>query len=141
MLKRILRLSPAQRRLGLELAGSWALAKAGLCFLSPKRLISRREIPPRPESDASRAALSQTLRGAEAFFRDWPFKASCLERSLALLWMLRRRGYPVRLKIGLSKKSSGLEAHAWLELGGVVLNDEPGIACRYAASLSPGETV
>jgi hypothetical protein len=52
------------------------------------------------------------------------FQPTCLERSLALWWMLRRRGIDAELRIGARKDRANFEAHAWLELNGTILNDE-----------------
>lgn len=58
----------------------------------------------------------------------------CLTRSLALGWMLRRRGADVKLRIGV-KKGAGdnlvVEAHAWLEWQGQVVDDPGGQVASY----------
>jgi hypothetical protein len=57
---------------------------------------------------------------------------TCLTRALAAGWMLRRRGQPARVVIGVAMASGTLEAHAWLELGGtVIIGGEAGVD-RYA---------
>lgn len=61
-----------------------------------------------------------------------PGGASCLVRSLALLALLRRRGIAAELRIGVGRTTPGLEAHAWVESGGVPLNDTADVAARYA---------
>ena len=43
---------------------------------------------------------------------------TCLAQSLALRWMLNRRGIASELKIGATKVSSALRVHAWLEISG-----------------------
>jgi hypothetical protein len=44
--------------------------------------------------------------------------STCLSRALTAQVLLRRRGHPARLRIGVSKDSAQrLEAHAWLESG------------------------
>jgi Transglutaminase-like superfamily len=48
-----------------------------------------------------------------------------------LLWLLNRRGIPARLRIGVRKEEGELEAHAWIESGGVVLNDTADVSERY----------
>jgi hypothetical protein len=58
---------------------------------------------------------------------------TCLHRSMALWWMLRRRGLDTRLMMGVRKGDAGLEAHAWVNHAGVVLNDEPDVEHRYEA--------
>lgn len=71
--------------------------------------------------EARRAARTMGMAGRHLFF-----KPTCLERSLALWWMLRRRGIETELRIGARKDRGNLEAHAWLELNGAVLNDDGG---------------
>ena len=50
--------------------------------------------------------------------RHLPFQPNCLEQSLALWWLLRRRGIPADLRIGVRKDAANFEAHAWVEAGG-----------------------
>jgi Transglutaminase-like superfamily len=57
--------------------------------------------------------------------RHLPFSTNCLEQSLALWWLLKRRGIPADLRIGVRKNAGSFEAHAWVEANGTVLN-EPG---------------
>jgi len=49
---------------------------------------------------------------------------ACLERALALWWLLRWRHFPAELRIGARRQDGRFEAHAWIELDGVVLNDK-----------------
>ena len=50
-------------------------------------------------------------------------RTNCLEQSLVLCWLLRRRGIAADLRIGARKDSDRFEAHAWVELNSQVLND------------------
>ena len=52
---------------------------------------------------------------------------TCLPQALAGYVLCRRRGYPVRLRLGVLRRTEGeLLAHAWLEYrGDVVLGDLP----------------
>ncbi len=43
---------------------------------------------------------------------------TCLAQSLALRWMLNRRGISSQLRIGAAKVSGTFHAHAWLEMDG-----------------------
>lgn len=52
-------------------------------------------------------------------------RARCLHRSLALLCWLRRQRLPGELRIGVRKEGILLEAHAWVLVGGEVVNDQP----------------
>jgi hypothetical protein len=38
----------------------------------------------------------------------------CLEKALAGRWMLRRRGIPSTMYVGMAKRDGGFIAHAWL---------------------------
>jgi hypothetical protein len=59
----------------------------------------------------------------EAVTRHLPWQASCLEKSLVLWWQLGRSGIAAEMRIGARKEAGRFEAHAWVELGNVVLND------------------
>ncbi len=50
---------------------------------------------------------------------------TCLSRSLVLQWLLRMRGIPSQLRIGVRLSDGTLTAHAWVECGGEVINDTP----------------
>jgi Transglutaminase-like superfamily len=58
---------------------------------------------------------------------------TCLEESLALWWLLGRRGIASQLRIGIKKQSPKFEAHAWVELGGAPLNEPETPHQHYAA--------
>ncbi len=54
-------------------------------------------------------------------------KATCLVQAMALDDLLYRQGYSANLQIGVTKGEKGeLQAHAWVESGGRVINDGPG---------------
>lgn len=61
-----------------------------------------------------------------------PLGANCLGESLTLAVLLQRFDYPASLRIGARRARGGLEAHAWVELDGVPLNDRPDIASDYS---------
>lgn len=60
-------------------------------------------------------------------------RPTCLVRSLTLWWLLRRRGIESGLRIGVRMREGKMEAHAWVERAGRVLNDAPDIGKQYAA--------
>ncbi|MGB9242012.1 MAG: lasso peptide biosynthesis B2 protein [Candidatus Acidiferrales bacterium] len=49
-------------------------------------------------------------------------RTSCLEQSLVLCRMLRRRGLNADLRIGARKEANRFEAHAWVEVEGNVVD-------------------
>ncbi|MDX2039980.1 MAG: lasso peptide biosynthesis B2 protein [Acidobacteriota bacterium] len=70
------------------------------------------------------------------------FAANCLPQSLVLWWMLRGEGIEVELRIGVRKERQTMEAHAWVELFGQVLNDRADVERRFApfeAAILPPE--
>lgn len=54
-------------------------------------------------------------------------KTNCLEQSLVILFLLRKRGAPTNLRFGGRKDEGRFEAHAWVEWEGVVLNEDSAI--------------
>jgi hypothetical protein len=80
-----------------------------------------------PLPQARRAARLVAVAAAEG-----PYHANCLERSLTLWWLLRRRGVACQLRIGVRKQADRLEAHAWVELDGAILNDGEGIHRHFS---------
>ena len=53
-----------------------------------------------------------------------PLAANCLPRSLTLWWLMRRRSIPGELRIGVRQEAGQLEAHAWVELDGLAIDDD-----------------
>lgn len=60
-----------------------------------------------------------------------PIAHNCMHRSLALQRMLVRRGVAVKLCVGIGRKPNLFPGHAWLEAGGVVVNDDAEVVARY----------
>ena len=66
---------------------------------------------------ARRIAHLEAVTATNLFLR-----TSCLEQSLVLCRMLRRRGMNADLHIGARKEANHFEAHAWVELTGTVID-------------------
>lgn len=49
----------------------------------------------------------------------------CLPRSLTLASLLRDRGIPAEVVIGVALRDGRLSAHAWVEVDGAALNERP----------------
>ena len=58
---------------------------------------------------------------------------TCLARSVVLAHILAGQGFPAELRIGVRNADSKLEAHAWVEIGGTILNDGQDVTGRFAA--------
>jgi Transglutaminase-like superfamily len=81
-------------------------------------------------SDFERTQL--TARMVNAAVRHAWYGSTCLEKSLALWWLLRQQGIASELRIGARKVQGKFEAHAWVEREGVAIN-EPGELHRHYA--------
>ena len=78
------------------------------------------------------AEAERAVATAAALF---PGRAECLERSLLLHWLLRRRGVPCEMRLGVQLHP--FLAHAWVELDGAVLND----VAEHVAQFTPVDEV
>ena|ERR1700738_2598783 len=121
----------------LRLRGFRATQESLLRFLAHPPLV------PQQDSTDPRLAFEQTRLTARmvnaAGRHAWP-ASTCLEKSLALWWLLRRRGIESELRIGARKLDGKFEAHAWVEREGIALNEPQEGHRRYAPfdkSLSP----
>ena len=65
------------------------------------------------------------------------FKGNCLSQSLALAWLLHRRGIRPELRLGARLTGTTFDAHAWVEFDGRVLNDTPDVGARYPPLTTP----
>lgn len=83
----------------------------------------------------------QTAFALKVGVKAGPWRPKCLVRSLALAWLLSRRGVPFVVRIGVpidkgdvhSKDPDGFRAHAWVEHAGIVLNDRQDVAGKFSA--------
>jgi hypothetical protein len=100
----------------------------------------RRWLPPAadsapPASSASTGEAARIAHLVDAVYRRLPVEPTCLTRSLVLYRLLRARGIPCQLRIGLRRKDSALEGHAWTEPGRPAPpGAEPGEAGRSDAT-------
>jgi hypothetical protein len=66
-----------------------------------------------------------------------PWYANCLARSLVVQVLLRHRGIDGELRIGVRTEGSALAAHAWAEVDGLPVNDDPAIADAFKPLETP----
>lgn len=59
-------------------------------------------------------------------------RATCLQQSIYLRWLLALRGVESDLRIGVRKRNGRFEAHAWVELLGQALNDSADVSTRFS---------
>jgi Transglutaminase-like superfamily len=127
--RRLARLRRVDRRLALE--AIWELARATLeiRFTASRDtvrllgLIDRdgdEPAVPIPQLREARRVGNMVERAA----RHLPWHPTCLRQALAVKRMLRRRGIPCRLHLGVESASEGV-AHAW-----VTVDDRPVVGRR-----------
>ena len=134
---RFWRLNRSERGLVLRALVLLPFLAAALRLLGFRRLqvALNRWTPERGCPRAGPVEVSQAqmvARMVAAAAREGPFRANCLGQSLALWWLLLRRRIGGELRIGVRKQAKKLEAHAWVELGGIVLNDHEGVRSEFA---------
>ena len=129
------RLPAADWRLFLQ---AWLLLPAidlGLRLLPFKTLQARlaawSAVDHPPPADPP-AVIRQVTAAVDRAIRNHPFPFTCLRRSLALQFLLARRGLCADLRIGVSRASSSLQAHAWLEYAGRPISQPEAVEERYA---------
>lgn len=88
------------------------------------RLAGRR--PARPDAESIAKKVCRRVAMASVFY---PGRGRCLEQAIALYVLLRRRGVPAELRLGVQPYP--FNAHAWVELNGVALNEEAEIVRQF----------
>ena len=98
----------------VEIAALLALSSLASRMLAPRRYLgwAHRSLGSRPRPDA--AELRRLVRLVEAVDERLPGGAHCLRRALVLCVLLRRRGVPATVEIGVARRDGGIIAHAWL---------------------------
>ncbi len=86
----------------------------------------------KPLTPEERSTLRRRARWVNAVARHPIPWARCLQRSLALCLWLEREGFQPELRIGVRMEGVDLEAHAWVEYCGEVLNDTPDVSKEFA---------
>jgi hypothetical protein len=130
-------LSSQERWLLLQAGVLGVIVAVGRRILSLKRLqvVVARALPlANPPLETNETALGIVQRAAhmvQIAAGHSLVRVNCLERSLVLWGLLRRRGIRSDLRIGARKNGEKFEAHAWVECQGVVLNDTPDVGERF----------
>ena len=85
------------------------------------------------DADAIIAKTTHNVAVAGAFY---PRRALCLEQSLTLFLLLRRRGVPAELRLGVQPRP--FRAHAWIESGGRPIVESASLPLTHVAFPSLG---
>jgi len=89
-----------------------------------RRVAGQRSLP------LGRPIVERTLQNILVATAFYPGRSKCLEQSVAGLILLRRRGVPVEMRLGVQPYP--FSAHAWLELDGVPVTESPEVVANYA---------
>ena len=60
------------------------------------------------------------------------YQARCLQQTLVLWCLLRRNHIESEIRFGARKEGGELQAHAWVEVGGVALNEDSDVCLHFA---------
>jgi hypothetical protein len=126
-----LRADAPRRRLALEAV--WHLAIARLLTLAPPRFYTRAfgmlDGPAGELGEPSAALAEETGAMVARVAACLPFRAQCLQQSIAVRRMLLKRGLRVSVYLGVSRcrddraaPELGRAAHAWVEAGGRIVS-------------------
>jgi hypothetical protein len=96
-----------------------------------QKILPKPQQEQKPGDERQRTAL--TAHMVNAADRHGLVHPSCLAKSLTLWWLLARQGITSHLRIGIRKEIETFEAHAWVERGGIALNEPEEHHHHYAA--------
>lgn len=104
----------------------WVAARLKVSgFQATKNALLRRTVKQFPPDDSRNfhESVELTAKMVRAASRHGVGSPSCLEESLVLLHMLAKQGISAQLRIGVKRNQPKFEAHAWVECGGIALNE------------------
>lgn len=114
----------ALRAYGELLALESYLAKKNFCHLYDK--VRSHTVRERTADSAAVTRVCQAVDEACIWY--WKH-VLCLQRSAVATCLLRSEGVPAELVLGVQQLP--FRAHAWVEVGGVVVNDKPYVSEIY----------
>ena len=100
-----------------------------------RRTLQRRGLRPLVRDMSGRSAnpdAREVAAAVDAGLGVLPVAPTCLRRSVTLLRELDRRQIGGTLHIGVRQGPAGIEAHAWVQSGDDVLNDDPVLVRTYS---------
>lgn len=135
--RKFLKLPAEEKMVFLTALALLPVVRLGLRALGLRRMkgmlaIGRRssvEGPALGEAAIARARRVARLVDVAAGF----IGGNCLARSIVLARILEGRAIPAQLRIGVRNGERGIDAHAWIEADGKVLNDRQDVSEQFAA--------
>lgn len=96
----------------------------------------RHVTPPVDEPHGADGLIAETTRRVSIAAAFYPRRALCLEQSLTLFVLLRRRGIRAELRLGVQPRP--FYAHAWVEVGGRAISEAEDLPLTLATFPSLG---
>lgn len=118
------------RRRALALEAVWELLRARIDTARPATHYTRhlgdlkgKAVAPDPDQVARAAEIGHMVARVAPWM---PVRAVCLQQALAVRRMLRRRGLPAVVHLGLARapRDGQREAHAWVKAGSTVISGD-----------------
>lgn len=152
-ISKFLALGPADRSLLLATFGWLALFRAMILVFPFKKILGMTGLAPGESPRGTEASGPNPAWGAQSLRVGWAirtasahtaWKSACLVQALAGMHMLRRRGIPSTLHLGVARNASirnshdgadgrevradgrGIAAHAWLRCGDLIVTGGAG---------------
>ena len=138
--KQYLALQPSERTLLLRAFVSLAVAQALLRVAGYQRLVrwARRRGPGQYQGADALGYACELAHWIAVASRHHVVPARCLQRSLVLYHWLWRAGLPADLRLGVRRECGALQAHAWVEYRGQVVNDQATAVARFVPLTGSG---
>jgi hypothetical protein len=130
-LRKALGLSWADRVLLAETLVRLGLVRLTLRTLPARAVLSRLGAPqvetPRDDDQAAADLIRRVRWAVAAASRRAPWRCKCLEQAITAKLILRSRGVPTTLYLGIAKETT-LQAHAWLRCGSRIVTGGAGVS-------------
>lgn len=96
-----------------------------------KSLLPNTSLQGRAGEGSDSIRIAETVQTVKLASQHTVVGNTCLHRSMTLWWLLGRRGVDSHLQFGVRKDGDQLNAHAWVEHHGTVVNDHPAVGSDY----------
>jgi hypothetical protein len=116
-----MKLSTRRRRHLIEATVMLVVAGLAVRVLKPATVFEWAKRPPRCVRRFVSDEIGWVSWAVETAGTTWWMRSPCLPKALAAQAMLRRRGIPSRVCLGVARKADRLTAHAWVEVGDQVV--------------------
>jgi len=149
LIRRFAALSTEEKKLFLEAYSTLGVMRLAILTISFKKLTQDlRHTPAVPAMTSPSEGELHTARTIGRVITQaaahTPWESACLAQSLVAQRMLRKRGIPGLLCLGVAKDEANLEkikAHAWSQCGGVIVTGEAGCEAFRVISVFEWEKI